>query len=59
MNLIDAWVTKIISDKPVFKYDKYWINVECNVMGHIQLSELMFDTEQEALDIKVGYKFLT
>ena len=58
MNLLEAYVTKIISNEPIFKFDKYWIKVEYECWGLKSTTELMFDTEDKARDIKIGYKFL-
>ena len=58
MNLLDASVTKIISCKPKYKFDKYWVRVEYECYGHNSLTDLMFNSEEEALSLKVGFKFL-
>lgn len=58
MNLLDAKVTKIISSKPKFKYDKYLVKVEYECYGLNSSTYLMFDTENEALDLKIGHEFL-
>lgn len=58
MNQLDAVVTKIISKKPRFQYEKYWVKVEYECYGLHSETYLMFETEQNALDLKVGFKFL-
>ena len=58
MNLIDAFVTKIISRKPIFEFDKYWMKVEYKCCGLNSTTNLMFDTEEQAKAIKIGDKFL-
>lgn len=58
MNLLDANVTKIISNEPKYKYNKYWIRVEYECYGQHSLTDLMFNSEEEALSLKVGFKFL-
>lgn len=59
MNLIDAWVIKVLSDKPVFMYDKYWVKIEYTCEGGEGECDLMFKTKKEAESIDIGHKFLT
>ncbi|WP_455621605.1 hypothetical protein [Parabacteroides sp.] len=57
MNLIDVWVTGILSD--VYqKYGKFWVKVSYVDEGGEGETELMFDSIQEALQVKIDYKFL-
>lgn len=63
MNLIDCYVTKIF-DKPYSRYNNFnnsteWIvKVEYNSYGVISNTELLFNTQEDALKIKIGYHFL-
>lgn len=63
MNLIDCYVTKVLSD-PYSRYNKfnnttYWIvDVEYNSYGVISNTELLFNTKEDALKVKIGYHFL-
>lgn len=59
MNSLDAEVIKIISRKPKFEYDKWWVKVEYECYGLHSETYLMFETEKEATDLKIGFKFLT
>lgn len=59
MNLLDAIVTEIIDYTPYFKYGKWWVDVEYDCYGRKSKTSLMFDTIEEVLEVKVGYKFLT
>ena len=56
--MLDGFVTKVMSKKPRYQYEKYWIKVEYNCYGLTSTVDLMFDTEEEAKIIKEGYKFL-
>ena len=58
MNILGAIVTKIIDDKPRFKYDKYWISVEYKCYGIKNSMDLFFNSKEEASKVTVGYKFL-
>ena len=58
MNLLDAIVTKILSE-PEFKYYKWFIDVEYECYGVKDDTSLMFNSEEEARGVKIGYKFLT
>jgi hypothetical protein len=57
MNNLEAKVTKIISSKPKFEHNKWWINVEYDCYGLYSQTYLMFNTEESALDLKVGFIF--
>lgn len=57
MNLIDHYVTELIG-KPYKKYNKWWQVVRADSMGVIGVNQLMFNTKEEALKVKVGYHFL-
>lgn len=56
MNLLEAYVTKVLSE-PYENYGKWWVDVEYNCWGSISKSEVMCQTEQEALTVAVGYEF--
>jgi len=58
MNLLEAKVVKITS-KPYNKFDKWWVGVISTCYGNKTESTLMFSTKEEALNLKVGYTFLT
>ena len=52
MNTLDAFVKKVMSKKPRYQYEKYWIKVEYLCYGLTSTTDLMFDTEEEAKSIK-------
>lgn len=57
MNLIDAVVTEIIS--PVYsQYGKYWVKVEVMSWGRKSETVLMFNSEDEAREVYIGYSCL-
>lgn len=58
MNLVDAFVKKVISG-PYEEYGKWWIDVEYISWGVSGKTRLMFDSKEQALEVKEGYKFLT
>jgi hypothetical protein len=65
MNLLDAYVTKILSE-PNFNSDyarqgvTWWeIMVEYDSYGVKDSRTLSFDTKEKAEAVKVGYHFLT
>lgn len=58
MNLVDAFVKKVISE-PYEEYGKWWIDVEYISWGVPGKTRLMFDSKEQALEVKEGYKFLT
>lgn len=49
----------IIDENPIKINNKYFMKVEYECYGCISETDLMFDTEKEALDLKIGYEFLT
>lgn len=57
MNKLDAEVIKVISRKPKFEHGKWWMKVEYGCCGLRSETYLMFDSEQEAMELKVGFKF--
>ncbi|HAX5176430.1 TPA: hypothetical protein OCY64_004960 [Escherichia coli] len=57
MNLVDAFVKKVISG-PYEEYGKWWIDVEYISWGVPGKTRLMFDSKEQALEVKEGYKFL-
>ncbi|EPC1761859.1 hypothetical protein ACRXCO_004915, partial [Escherichia coli] len=57
-NLVDAFVKKVISG-PYEEYGKWWIDVEYISWGVPGKTRLMFDSKEQALEVKEGYKFLT
>ena len=58
MNRLNAYVKKVMSNKPRYQYKKYWIKVEFLCYGLTSTVDLMFETEEEAMQVKEGYKFL-
>jgi len=56
MNLLDAYVTEVVNG-PRFEYNKYWVQVKYDCWGTKGITDLMFNNEYEAANIKVGYKF--
>ncbi|HBM8825541.1 TPA: hypothetical protein L0V27_003893 [Escherichia coli] len=58
MNLVDAFVKKVISG-PYEEYGKWWIDVEYISWGVPGKTRLMFESNEQALEVKEGYKFLT
>lgn len=58
MNLLECTVTEITS-KPYFKYEKWWINVKYECYGLNSNTSLMFQTELECKNVKIGYVFLS
>ncbi|EDK2425585.1 hypothetical protein CIX21_21655 [Salmonella enterica] len=57
-NLVDAFVKKVISE-PYEEYGKWWIDVEYISWGVPGKTRLMFESKEQALEVKEGYKFLT
>jgi len=57
MNVIEFTVTKILSI-PYCEYDRWWIKVKDSSHGVESEHTLMFDTEETASKINVGYMFL-
>jgi hypothetical protein len=59
MNLIHGFVKSVISKNPYKKYDKWWVSVTFTAHSdRIGSTVLMFNTLEDALKVKVGYKFL-
>ena len=56
--VVDAFVKKVISE-PYEEYGKWWIDVEYISWGVPGKTRLMFDSKEQALEGKEGYKFLT
>ncbi|EBV6961865.1 hypothetical protein WP16_21350 [Salmonella enterica subsp. enterica serovar Hadar] len=56
--LVDAFVKKVISG-PYEEYGKWWIDVEYISWGVPGKTRLMFESKEQALEVKEGYKFLT
>lgn len=56
MNLIDAVVTQVLN-KPYFKYNYWFVDVEYNSYGRTSKTNVMCSTEEAAKAIKVGYTF--
>jgi len=54
--MIDYFVVEILG-KPYIKYDKWFLNIRTNAYGHVSNENLMFNTKEEALKIKVGDKY--
>ena len=57
MNQLEAVVIKVMSKKPGFRYDKYWMKVEYVCYGLSSTMDLMFDTKEEAMAMGPGHKF--
>lgn len=57
MNVLDFYVTKILS-LPYYEYDRWWVKVKANTHGVESTHTLMFDTEEKAASVNVGYKFV-
>ena len=59
MNHLDFDVTEVLA-KPYENYGKFWVRVNgtCETNG-VYENTLMFDTLQEALEVKAGDTFLT
>ena len=57
MNLVDAVVTKVLSE-PYLLYNKYWfVDVEYHSYGQVSETNIMCSTEEIAKAIKAGYTF--
>jgi hypothetical protein len=65
MNLVDAYVTKVLSEpafNDVYKDEgiTWWqVSVEYDSYGWLSETLLTFKTKSEAEAVSVGYKFLT
>lgn len=57
MNLIDAWVTEILTEPYLFN-GKWFITVKAESMGRMFSTTLIFQTKQECENVGIGYKFL-
>lgn len=60
MNLLDHYVTKVIGKPYMRRYaNKLWwcLQVEYTCYGNKGNTELIFNTEEEAKQVKVGYVF--
>ena len=56
MNLCDCYVKEILS--PVYtQYGKWWVKVSYESWGDGE-STLMFDTQEDAKKVCIGYHFL-
>ncbi|ECW8744235.1 hypothetical protein F4284_07095 [Salmonella enterica] len=53
MNLVDAFVKKVISE-PYEEYGKWWIDVEYISWGVPGKTRLMFESKEQALEVKEG-----
>lgn len=59
MDLIDAWVTKVLAEPEQIKHGNLWrVLVEFEGEDGTGQTMLYFRTKEEALDIKTGYEFL-
>lgn len=58
MNLVDAYVTMVTGD-PVEKHGKWFVEVEYESYGQISKTELMFESKEACLAVKLGSHFLT
>ncbi|HFU8482717.1 TPA: hypothetical protein ACH7GJ_005584, partial [Escherichia coli] len=58
MNLVDAFVTKVISG-PYEEYGKWWVDVEYISWGVPGKSRLMFGSREQAQEVQEGFRFLT
>ena len=58
MNLVDAFVTKVISG-PYEEYGKWWVDVEYISWGVPGKSRLMFDSREQAQEVQEVFRFLT
>ena len=56
MNLLEGTVKKVLSE-PIFKWNKWWVEVEYNCYGSLSKTELMFSTEEKAKAVKIGFTF--
>lgn len=55
MNLVDAFVKKVISG-PYKEYGKWWIDVEYISWGVPGKTRLMFESKEQALEVKEGIR---
>lgn len=65
MNLVDAYVTKVLSEPEFIDTYKdegvvWWqVKVEYDSYGRLSETEMTFKTKAEAEKVEVGYHFLT
>ena len=59
MNFIDLYVTEVLSISHEIGegYDVWVVKVNANSHGSIQPTEIHLNTEEEARNVEVGYKF--
>lgn len=57
MNILEHTVT-MITGIPYFAYNKWWVPVVADCWGIPTETTLMFDTQEEAANVKIGYEFL-
>lgn len=57
MNKLDATVIAVLGE-PVQMYDKYFVKVEYVCEGVCGRTNLMFDTIEEAVNLKPGREFV-
>ena len=55
MNLVDAFVTKVISG-PYEEYGKWWVDVEYISWGVPGKSRLMFDSREQTLEVQKDFR---
>ncbi|EPL7679801.1 hypothetical protein RG089_002842 [Elizabethkingia anophelis] len=58
MNLVDCYVTEVIKLNHNTALDKWVVEVKYDCYGRIDTTMLLFNTEEEAKSVKIGYKFL-
>ena len=56
MNTIEHYVTEVLGE-PYTMYNKWFVKVMANSYGRISDDILMFDTEEAAKYVFVGYKY--
>lgn len=57
MNMIDAYV-KEVTGLPRFLFNKWWVPVKYDCYGTLSETKVMCNTLEEALEVRVGHKFL-
>ncbi|MDV3822917.1 hypothetical protein CMU07_09135 [Elizabethkingia anophelis] len=58
MNLVDCYVTEVIRLNHNTTLNKWVVEVQYGSYGRIDTTMLLFNTEEEAKSVKIGYKFL-
>ncbi|MCL1655454.1 hypothetical protein M2T79_02515 [Elizabethkingia miricola] len=58
MNLVDCYVTEVIKLNHNTVLDKWVVEVKYDCYGRIDTTMLLFNTEEEAKSVKIGYEFL-